>query len=155
MADISTANGVNATKRAAIIAGTVGVGDFIDGANENGTKLRAMYDIYTVPTGDTIHSDCVLTMGTLPKGARVFGWYFGQSGGAEAAVATAKIATVAASAASVFADMTAVTQQFVPALVTFSSTPLTVASVVTLDFATQDVDAATILVLITLYILED
>ena len=155
MADISTANGVNTTKRAAIIAGTAGVGDFIEGANEWGTKLRAMYDIYTVPTGDTLHSDAVLTVGTLPKGARVFGWYFGQTGGGEAAVATAKIATVAASAASAFTDMSSETRQFVPALVTFSATPLTVASAVTLDFATQDVDAATVLVLVTFYILED
>ncbi len=155
MSDISTAIGVNSTKRAAIIAGTAGVGSFNDGANEWGTKLRAMYDTYTVPSGDTLHSDAVLTMGTLPKGARVFGWYFGQDGGAEAAVATAKIATVAASASAAFTDMSSETRQFVPALVTFSSTPLTVASAVTLDFATEDVDAATVLVLVTFYILED
>lgn len=155
MADLSTASGVNYTKYAAIIAGTSGIADFMDGANQWGTKLRVMYDTYTVPTGDTLHTDAVLTMGVLPVGARPLGFYFAQSGGGEAAVATGKIATTAVTAASAFTDMTGATQQFVPCLSTASDSALTVASVVTLDFATADVDAATVLVLATLYILED
>ncbi len=155
MADLSTASGANYTKYAAIIAGTAGIGSFIDGTNEWGSKLRVMYDDYTVPTGDTLHTDAVLSMGQLPKGARVLGWHFTQTGGGEAAVATAKIATVAASASSAFTDMTSASAQFVPALHAFALTPLTVASVVTLDFATADVDAATVLTLATLYYIED
>lgn len=157
MADLSTASGVNYTKVAATIAGTSagGIGNFVDGANEWGTKLRVMLDTYTVPAGDTLHSDAVLSMGRLPVGARPIGFYFSQSGGGEAAVATASIAGTAVTAASAFTDMTSATQQFVPVLSTSADSVLTAASVVALTFATQDVDAATVLVLATLYILED
>ena len=155
MSDLSTASGVNYTKYAAIIAGTSGVSSFIDGANEWGTKLRVMYDTYVVPTGDTLHSDAVLSMGELPVGARPIGFYFAQDGGGEAAVATASIAGTAVTASGAFTAMTSATQQFVPCLSTASDSVLTVSSVVALTFATQDVDAATVLVLATLYILED
>lgn len=155
MSDLSTASGVNYTKYAAIVAGTSGVGDFIDGANQWGTKLRVMYDTYTVPTGDTLHSDAVLTMGYLPKGAIPLGFYFAQSGGGEAAVGTIKIATTDVAGASVLTDMTSATQQLVPVLSTAGDSALTAASVVTITIATQDVDAATVLVLATYYILED
>ncbi len=155
MADISTASGVNYTKYAAIIAGTAGMGSFIDGANQWGTKLRVMYDIYTVPTGDTLHSDAVLSIGQLPKGAIPLGFYFAQSGGGEAAVGTGKIGGTAVTAASAFTDMSSATQQLVPVLSTASDSALTAASVVTITFATQDVDAATILTMAVLYIVED
>ncbi len=155
MADLSTASGVNYTKYAAIVAGTAGVGSFIDGANLWGTKLRVMYDTYTVPSGDTLHSDAVLSLGQLPKGAIPLGFYFSQDGGGEAAVATASIGGTAVTAASAFTNMTSATQQFVPCLSTASDSALTAAAVVALTFATQDVDAATVLVLTTFYILED
>lgn len=155
MSDLSTASGVNYTKYAAIIAGTSGLKSFIDGANEWGTKLRVMYDSYTVPTGDTLHSDAVLSMGQLPIGARPIGFYFAQSGGGEAAVATASIGGTDVTAASAFTDMTSATQQFVPVLSTSSDSKLTASSVVALTFATADVDAATVLVLATLYLVED
>ena len=56
MAALTTPFGVNATKHAAILAKTQGVGDFIDGANEWGTKVRCIYDEYTVASGDTVYS---------------------------------------------------------------------------------------------------
>ena len=155
MADLSTASGVSYTKFAAIAAGTSGIADFIDGTNTWGTKLRIMRDTYTVPTGDTLHSDCVLTMGKLPKGAIPIGFYFAQSGGGEAAVGTLKIATTDVAGASILTDMTNATHQFVPCLSTASDSALTAASVVTITIATQDVDAATVLVLCTFYLLED
>jgi len=155
MADLSTASGVNYTNLAAILAGTSGVGSFLDGANEWGTKLRVMLDTYTVPAGDTLHSDAVLTMGKLPKGARPLGFYFAQSGGGEAAVGTLKIGTTDVAGASVLTDMSSATSQFVPCLSTASDSVLTAASVVTITVATQDIDAATVLVLATLYLVED
>jgi len=155
MADLSTASGVNYTKYAAIVAKTSQMSSFIDGANQWGTKLRVMYDTYTVPAGDTIHTDCVLSMGSLPAGARPIGFYFAQSGGGEAAVATGYIASTAVTAGSAFTDMTGATQQFVPCLSTAGDSALTTRSIVSLHFATQDVDAATVLVLATLYIVED
>lgn len=155
MADLSTASGVNYTKYAAIVAGTSGISSLIDGTNQWGTKLRVMYDMYTVPTGDTLHSDAVLSLGQLPKGAIPLFMYFAQSGGGEAAVGTIKIATVDVAGASVLTDMTSATSQLVPCLSTASDSALTAASVVTITFATQDVDAATVLTFAMLYIVED
>ena len=155
MADLSTASGVSFTKFAAIIAGTAGVGSFIDGTNEWGTKLRVMLDTYTVPSGDTLHSDAVLSMGQLPVGARPIGFYFSQSGGGEAAVGTIKIATVDVAGANILTDMSSATQQFVPVLSTSADSVLTASSLVSITIATQDIDAATVLILATLYILED
>jgi hypothetical protein len=155
MADLSTASGVNYTKYAAIVAGTSGAASMIDGANQWGTKLRVMYDTYTVPTGDTIHSDCVLSLGQLPKGAIPLFFYFAQDAGGEAAVGTIKIATVDVAGASVLTDMTAATQQLVPCLSTASDSATTASSLVSITFATQDVDAATVLVFAVFYIVED
>lgn len=156
MADLSTASGVNYTNYAAIIAGTSGVAAFSDGANQWGTKLRVMYDTYTVPTGDTIHTDCVLSMGMLPVGARPLAIYFAQSGGGEAAVATVEIPSgTAVTGTNALTDMTSATAQFLPVLSTSADSALTAASAVTLQFATADVDAATVLVLAVFYIVED
>ncbi|KKL71724.1 hypothetical protein LCGC14_2092040 [marine sediment metagenome] len=155
MADLSTASGVNYTKIAALAAKTGSMSDFVDGTNEWGTKLRVMLDTYTVPTGDTLHSDAVLTMGKLPKGARPLAFYFAQSGGGEAAVGTIKIGTTDVAGASVLTDMSSNTEQLVPALSTASDSVLTAASVVTITIATQDIDAATVLVLATFYLVED
>jgi hypothetical protein len=152
MADLSTASGVNFTNYAAIVAGTSGVGNFPNGTNQWGTKLRVMYDTYTVGAADTLHTDCVLTMGVLPKGAIPLAVYFAQSGAGEAAVATVKIATVAITGTNALTDMTSATQQLLPVLSTASDSALTADSVVTLDFATADVDAATVLVFAIFYI---
>ncbi len=156
MTDLSTAYGVNYTKYySGVTGGTTGPGDYIDGANMWGTKLRVMYDMYTVPTGDTLHTDCTLSMGYIPKGARILGWYFAQSGGGEAAVGTMELGTTAVSASSALTDMTGATQQFVPALSTASDGATTAGAIMNIGFATADVDAATVLVLATFYLIED
>jgi hypothetical protein len=156
MTDLSTAYGVNYTKYYNIVtAGTGGLADFIDGANQWGTKLRVMYDTYTVATGYTLHTDCTLSMGIIPKGAIILGWYFAQSGGGEACVGTMELGTTAVSAASALTDMTNATQQFIPALSTCSDGATTSAQVMNIGLATADIDAATVIVLATFYILED
>lgn len=152
MADLSTASGVNYTNYAAIAANTSGIGEFPDGTNQWGTKLRVMYDMYTVPAGDTIHTDCVLTMGVLPSGAIPLGLYFAQSGGGEAAVATVLVGGTAVIGTNALTDMTSNTEQLLPVISTSSDSALTSASLVTLQFATADVDAATVLVLAMFYI---
>ena len=156
MTDLSTAYGVNYTKYYNVVTGkTAGPADLIDGANQWGTKLRVMYDTYTVATGYTLHTDCTLSMGVIPKGAIILGWYFAQSGGGEACVATAELGTTAVSATSAFTDMTSATQQFVPALSSCSDGATTSAQVMNLGLATADIDAATVIVLATFYIIED
>lgn len=152
MADLSTASGVNYTKYAAITANTSGIGDFLDGTNQWGTKLRVMYDTYTVPAGDTLHLDAVLSMGLLPTGSIPIGIYFAQSGGGEAAVATVEVGGTAVTGTNALTDMTSATTQLLPVLSTSSDSALTSASAVTLQFATADVDAATVLVFAMFYI---
>ncbi len=155
MADLSTAYGVSYTKYYNIVtARTASLGSLVPGT-EWGTTLRVMYDTYTVPAGDTLHTDCTLSMGYIPKGAIILGWYFAQDGGGEACVGTAELGTTAVSAASAFTDMTAATQQFVPALSTASDGATTAGAIMNLGLATADIDAATVIVMATFYIIED
>lgn len=160
MTDHATVNGVNATKRAAIIAKTAGLSDFIDGANEWGTKLRCIYDEYTVATGDTVAASARLTFGTLPVGARPLFAVFTQSGGgatAAGAVGSIQIAGVLATALlTTLTDMENATTQIVPFINTYVTSALTTASAVSvLLTATGDLDAATNITLAVFFILED
>ena len=91
MSDLSTASGVDYTKYAAIIAGTAGVGSFLDGAKKWGTKLRVMYDTYEWD-GDTSSAGAVITVGALPKGAKPVGFYVANS--ANSAATTASLSLV-------------------------------------------------------------
>ena len=84
MAAITTANGANATKRAALNANTTTLSDFMDGANQWGTKLRVCYDNYEMD-GDTAAAGMVFTRGAVPNGARVVGGVGGDRGSAAAA----------------------------------------------------------------------
>ena len=156
MTDLSTAYGVNYTKYYDTVTNRTGtLSTLIDGANQWGTKLRVMYDTYTVATGYTLHTDCTLSMGMIPKGAIILGWYFAQDGGGEACVGTMELGTTACSAASALTDMTAATQQFIPALSTQSDGATTAAAVMNIGLGTADLDAAPVLVLATFYIMED
>ncbi len=158
MTDHATVNGVNATKRAAILAKTVGQADFIDGANEWGTKLRCIYDEYTVATGDTIAASARLTFGTLPVGARpIFSVFTQSGGGGGGATGSIQIAgTLAIAALTTLTDMTNATTQIVPFINTYVTSALTTASAVSvLLTATDDLDAATNITLAVFFILED
>ena len=149
-------NGVNATKRAALVAKTVGLEDFIDGANEWGTKLRCIYDEYTVATGDTVAASATLTFGTLPEGAKPLFAVFAQSGAGDVATGGIKIGGVAATAVAVLTDMTSATHQIVPLNNTFTTTVTSAAVAVTILLsADADLDAATNVNLAIFFILED
>ena len=158
MTDHAAVNGVNATKRAALVAKTVGLEDFIDGANEWGTKLRCIYDEYTVATGDTVAVSARLTFGTLPVGARpIFAVFTQSGGGAGAATGSIQIAgTLATAALTTLTTMTNATTQIVPFINTYVTSALTTASAVSvLLTATGDLDAATNITLAVFFILED
>jgi len=160
MAALTTANGVNATKRAAIIAGTSGVGSFIDGANQWGTKLRACYDTYVMSSDDTAAAGVVLTMGVVPKGARVLGWYcaneaFGAAVTADFQLVDAAGNITTASAAEAWTSWNAAAQFFVPALEAVSNAALDAEHTVTVTTADQALVAAKSIVVATLYIVED
>lgn len=161
MAAITTANGVNYTKVAATIAGTSagGIGNFVDGANEWGTKLRVMFDKYTFD-GDTMAATGVLTLGKLPLGAKVLGFYVSNSANSAATTADLQLVDPAgnittATASEAWTDMTAANQQFIPALLAVSTTVLDDTHTVTVTTAAQTLADGTILGIATLYILED
>jgi len=160
MAALTTANGVNSTKRAAILAGTSGVGSFIDGANEFGTKMRVCYDSYVVPTGDTAAAGFVITAGRVPEGARVIGFQVTNSQTAAAVTADLQLVDsdgniTQATAAEAWTDMTTAQGLFIPALQGVQLTRLDEEHTVTVTTAAQAMAAAEQLTVNTLYILED
>ena len=159
MAAITTANGVNATKRAALNANTTSLSDFMDGANQWGTKLRVVYDNYEFD-GDTMAAAGVITMGAVPKGARVLGFYVGNTANAAATTATMSLVDpagniTAASATAAWTSWNGVNQLFIPALRAVAAVAQDDEHTVTVTTADQTVADGTDITVATLYILED
>ena len=157
MSDLSTANGVNSTKRAAIIAGTSGVADFIDGTNEWGTKLRVTYDIYEWD-GDTSSLGAVITMGAVPKGGKVVGFYVANSANSAAVTATLQLVDSddnITTASGTWSSWNSAGQHFLPALVAVSQTVLDEEHTVTVTTAAATAADGTIIVVATLFLIED
>ena len=159
MAALTTASGENYTKVAAIEAGTLGVGDFVDGTNLWGTKARIVFDKYTV-TADTVAVGGVITLGKVPEGARVLG--FMVTNPAAAAAATADLQLVdaagnvtAVTAAEAWTDLTVAQGLYIPALSAGAATALDEAHTVTVTTAAQILDADVVLTVSTVCIYED
>ena len=147
MAAITTANSVGYTKYAA-----TGVSNLV--TSRWGNNVRMAYDTYTLPATDTAAAGFVVSMGRVPKGAIVLGFIWSSTAHGAAVTADVQIATVAATTAEAFTDMTAATQQFIPATGIFPYTPLTVDSAVTVTTAAQSFTPAATVCLTTLYILD-
>lgn len=159
MAAITTANGVNATKRAALNAGTTTLSDFMDGANQWGTKLRVCYDNYEFD-GDTMAAAGVITMGAVPKGARVLGFYVGNT--ANTAATTADLQLVdpdgnitQATTGEAWSSWAAAAHLFIPATRAVAAVEQDDEHTVTVTTAAQTVADGTDITVATLYILED
>ena len=160
MGAITEGNGVESTKRAAILAGTAGVGSFIDGANLWGTKLRACYDTYEMPTGDTAAIGMVITIGVVPKGARVLGWYCSNEAHTAAVNGTFSLVDAednitAASATGAWTSWNGVLQLFVPALEAVSNAALDAEHTVTITTAGAGMVELKSICVTTLYLAED
>lgn len=160
MAAITTGNGVNATKRAALNANTTSLSDFIDGANQWGTKLRACYDTYEMPTGDTAAIGMVITVGVVPKGARVLGWYCSNEAHTAAVTGTfslvdAEANITAASATAAWSSWNGVNQLFVPAFEAVSNAALDAEHTVTITTAGAGMVELKSICVTTLYLAED
>ena len=160
MAALTTASGENYTKVAAIEAGTLGVSSFVDGTNLWGTKARIVFDKYTVPT-DTVAAGGVITIGRVPKGARVLGFMVTNTAAATGAV-TADLQLVdaagnitTATAAEAWTDMQVAQGLWIPALSAGSATALDEAHTVTVTTKTAILDAAMVLTVATVCIYED
>ena len=159
MALITTANGVNATKRAALNANTGTISDFIDGTNQWGTKLRICYDNYEMD-GDTAAAGMVFTMGRVPKGARVLGFYVGNTAGTNAVTADLQLVDPAgnitqATTAEAWTSWAAAAHFFIPATRAVAAVAQDDEHTVTVTTAAAGVTDGTDISVATLYILED
>lgn len=159
MATITTANGVNSTKRAALNANTGTIADFIDGANLWGTKLRVCHDNYEMD-GDTAAAGMVFTMGRVPKGARVLGFYVGNSAGTNAVTADLQLVDpagniTAATTAEAWSSWASAAHFFIPATRAVAAVAQDDEHTVTVTTAVAGVTDGTDITVATFYILED
>lgn len=159
MTALTTADGINAAKRAAIIAKTSGLANFIDGANEWGTKLRVCYDTYEFD-GNTGAVAIVITVGVVPKGARVLGFYGAAEAAGVATTADFQLVDAAgnittASASEAWTTWNGIHQQFIPALEAVSNAALDAEHTVTITTAVGIIPDGLSLVVATFYIVED
>lgn len=159
MGAITTANGVQSTKRAALNANTGSLTDLIDGANLWGTKLRVCYDNYEMD-GDTAGTGMVFTMGRVPKGARVLGFYVGNTANSAATTADLQLVDPAgnitqATASEAWTSWNGANQQFIPTLRAVAAVAQDDEHTVTVTTAAQTVADGTDITVATLYILED
>jgi hypothetical protein len=159
MAAITTANGVNATKRAALIAGTTTLSDFMDGANQWGTKIRVCYDNYEFD-GDTMAAAGVITMGAVPKGARVLGFYVGNTANSAATTADLQLVDAAgnitsATTAEAWTSWNAAAHLFIPATRAVAAVAQDAEHTVTVTTAAQTVADGTDITVATFYLVED
>ncbi len=120
MAAITTANGVNATKFAALVAGTGNLKDLVSADLFRGTRIRVAYDTYEFD-GDTMAAAGVLTFSSLPKGAIPLGFFVSNSANSAAATADLQFVDPAgnitqATASEAWTSMNGVNQLFIPCL---------------------------------------
>ncbi|KKN47741.1 hypothetical protein LCGC14_0659750 [marine sediment metagenome] len=159
MAAITTANGVNMTNRAVLNANTGSLSNFMDGANQVGTKLRVCYDNYEFD-GDTMAAAGVITIGRVPKGGRVLGFYVGNTANSAATTADLQLVDPAgnittATASEAWTSWNGANQQFIPALRAVAAVAQDDEHTVTVTTAAQTVADGTDITVATLYILED
>ena len=147
MAALTTANSVEYTKYAA-----GGISNLV--SKVWGQPVLSAFGKYTVPA-DTLAKTCKVSCSVVPKGARVLGFIFQCDDNTAKATGTIEVGGTAASAAGAITDLSAgPVTLFIAALDTFSQTPLTADSVVSVQFADQAVDAAVVMTLTTLYVLD-
>jgi hypothetical protein len=98
----------------------------------------------------------VISMGLLPKGARILGWTVAWEAQGAAVTGDFTIGGVAASTAECITDMTSDGAiGFIPALVAFQQTPLTADSVVAIVTAAQSTGIGDQINITTWYLDED
>lgn len=147
MSALTTANGVEYTKYAA-----GGISNLVSTLWRQ--PLYTVFDKYTVPS-DTLAATCELNMGIVPKGARVLGFIFQADDNAAATTGTIEVGGVSATSSGAITDLSAgPVKLFIPALDTFSQTPLTADSTVSIQFAAQVVSANVVITLTTLYVMD-
>lgn len=153
MATSATLKGTNYTKVAGVVAGTLSAGDFVNASKMLGTPLRVMYDEYSHATV-AYDAGSIISMGLLPKGARVLGFAISAEATGANMTADVTIGGVAATTAECLTDTTSDVAVIVPALPDFQLTPLTEDSVVALVTAANPTGIGDKISLAVLYTLE-
>jgi len=154
MAASTTLKGTNYTNIAAILAGTASAESFPNASTQTGTKLRACYDYFVdADTGWDLAS--TISMGVIPKGARVVGFIVANEAVGAAVTADIALSGTAATASEAWTDMTSANQQFIPALEAIQNTPLTADKVVQVITAGATLAAGKSITVTTLYLNED
>lgn len=153
MAASTSLKGTNYTKVAGVVAGTLSAGSFVNAMQMWGARIRGMYDEFT--SGTAWDAGSVISMGLLPKGARVLGFLVSWEAQGAAVTMDLTIGGVAASTAEAVTDMSSAGSLFIPALETFTGTPLTADSIVALVTAAQSTGVDDSVSLTTLYLYED
>jgi len=147
MAALTTANSAEYTKYAA-----GGVANLVTKAW--GQPLLTAFSKYTVPA-DTLAATAEVNMCVVPKGARVLGFIFQADKNTAATTGTIEVGGTAATAAAAITNLSeGPVKLFIPALDTFSQTALTADSVVSIQFADKAVDAAVVMTLTVLYVMD-
>ncbi len=161
MAAITTANGVQSTKRAALNANTGSLSDLIDGANFWGTKLRVCFDTYAMDSADTAAAAFVLTIGRVPKGGIVLGFVVANEANSAAVTADLQLVDSSgnitqATASEVWTSWNSANQQVIAALEAVTAAGgLDEEHTVTVTTAAATWAASISISVATLYILED
>lgn len=160
MAALTTANGVESTKRAAVVAKTAGPEGFPN-ADAFASKLRTCFDTYAMAAADTAAAGFVLTIGAVPKGARVLGFIVANEANSAATTADLQLVDLdgnitAATAAEAWTSWNAANQQFIPVLEALTAAgPLDEEHTVTVTTAAQTWAASISVSVTTLYVTED
>lgn len=151
MATSATLKATDYTKVAAIVAGTEsGLSTFPDASKR---KLHAHYDEWSSATA--YDDPSTISFMLLPKGARVLAFIVNWDAQGAAVTADFEIGGVAACAAEAVTDMTSAGQLVIPALATFSDTPLAADSILTMITADQALGQDDKICVTCLYLNED
>lgn len=155
MAASTTLKGTNYTEVAKVTASppTASAEVFVNAAQMWGTKLRVQYDTYEADAAYDAGS--VISMGLIPKGARVLAFYCANEAVGAAVTADISLSGTAATAAEAWTDMTSANQQVIPALEAVSNAALTADSIVQVTTAAATFASGKSIVVATLYIDED
>jgi len=146
MPALTTANGVEHTKYAA--TGMYSL------ATQWNRPVLSVFDKYTV-TSDTLAATAELNMGVVPKNARVIGFLFSCDDNDNATTGTIEVGGTSATASGAITDLSAGPVALsIVALDTFSQTPLTADSVVSIQFATGIIVEDVVMTLTTLYVMD-
>jgi len=153
MAASTTLKGAIYTNIAKIVAGTASAESYPNASTMFGTKVRAQIDTYTADAAYDAGSE--ISVGLIPKGARVLGFYVAHDAVGAAVTADISVGGTAATGAEEITDMTSAKGQLIPAVHAVSGTVLTADSIVKVITAAATFASGKKLIVVTFFVNED